>query len=219
MISAPQYSIFFLWRYFGCARSRLDDVALWIHACITSWNVGMVLSELVVWDLFSMNWDLGSGRFMKLGVFVHESSQLLAFWIPWAWFSPSSLVQTYHFFSLSMMLVSFLLDMTLWQLDLGFCNIWTQFYWPKMSGVINGTAPNPVRLVEMCEQLGDVLGRPSWLPVPDFALKAVLGEGASVVRTSACPLSLFFVHIAHWWNTLVEFIAGFGRTKGASYQS
>lgn len=50
------------------------------------------------------------------------------------------------------------------------------------SGVINGTAPNPVRLGEMCDHLGKVMGRPSWLPVPDFALKAVLGEGASVVR-------------------------------------
>lgn len=53
-----------------------------------------------------------------------------------------------------------------------------------MSGVINGTAPNPVRFAEMCQHLGNVLGRPSWLPVPDFALKAVLGEGASVVRMS-----------------------------------
>ncbi|CAO2813480.1 unnamed protein product [Amaranthus hypochondriacus] len=52
---------------------------------------------------------------------------------------------------------------------------------PAYEGVINGTAPNPVRLGEMCDNLGNVLGRPSWLPVPDFALKAVLGEGASVV--------------------------------------
>nr|XP_016449373.1 PREDICTED: epimerase family protein SDR39U1 homolog, chloroplastic-like [Nicotiana tabacum] len=52
---------------------------------------------------------------------------------------------------------------------------------PSYKGVINGTAPNPVRLAEMCEQLGSVLGRPSWLPVPEIALKAVLGEGASVV--------------------------------------
>ncbi|KAE8008619.1 hypothetical protein FH972_005114 [Carpinus fangiana] len=52
---------------------------------------------------------------------------------------------------------------------------------PSYKGVINGTAPNPVRLTEMCEQLGNVMGRPSWLPVPDLALKAVLGEGASVV--------------------------------------
>ena len=56
------------------------------------------------------------------------------------------------------------------------------------SGVINGTAPNPVRLAEMCEHLGNVMGRPSWLPVPDFALKAVLGEGASVVRISSSLL-------------------------------
>ncbi|KAL3515094.1 hypothetical protein ACH5RR_021996 [Cinchona calisaya] len=52
---------------------------------------------------------------------------------------------------------------------------------PSYKGIINGTAPNPVKLGELCEQLGSVLGRPSWLPVPDIALKAVLGEGSSVV--------------------------------------
>ncbi|XP_066323058.1 epimerase family protein SDR39U1 homolog, chloroplastic isoform X1 [Miscanthus floridulus] len=52
---------------------------------------------------------------------------------------------------------------------------------PTYKGVINGTAPNPVRLSELCERLGRIVGRPSWLPVPEFALKAVLGEGASVV--------------------------------------
>lgn len=57
-------------------------------------------------------------------------------------------------------------------------------------GVINGTAPNPVKLAEMCKQLGEVMGRPSWLPVPDFALKAVLGEGACVVRQDNLPPKL-----------------------------
>ncbi|KAK9164390.1 hypothetical protein Syun_005292 [Stephania yunnanensis] len=57
---------------------------------------------------------------------------------------------------------------------------------PSYRGVINGTAPNPIRLKEMCEQLGHVMGRPSWLPVPEFALKAVLGEGASIVRFILC---------------------------------
>ncbi|KAH7422561.1 hypothetical protein KP509_12G014400 [Ceratopteris richardii] len=48
-------------------------------------------------------------------------------------------------------------------------------------GVINGTAPNPVRFSEMCDQLGAALGRPSWLPVPAFMLQALLGEGAQLV--------------------------------------
>lgn len=52
---------------------------------------------------------------------------------------------------------------------------------PDYSGVYNGTAPNPVRMSELCSQLGSVLGRPSWLPVPDFALQTLLGEGAGVV--------------------------------------
>ncbi|HEY9750534.1 MAG TPA: TIGR01777 family oxidoreductase [Allocoleopsis sp.] len=51
----------------------------------------------------------------------------------------------------------------------------------NMQGVYNGTAPNPVRMGEFCQALGEVLNRPSWLPVPDFALEALLGDGAKVV--------------------------------------
>ncbi|HAX75467.1 MAG TPA: TIGR01777 family protein, partial [Cyanobacteria bacterium UBA11372] len=50
-----------------------------------------------------------------------------------------------------------------------------------MEGVFNGTAPNPVRMTEFCQTLGQVLNRPSWLPVPDFALELLLGDGAKVV--------------------------------------
>lgn len=50
-----------------------------------------------------------------------------------------------------------------------------------IEGVLNATAPNPVRMSEFCQALGDVLNRPSWLPVPSFALEALLGEGAMVV--------------------------------------
>lgn len=49
------------------------------------------------------------------------------------------------------------------------------------NGVYNGTAPQPVRMGEMCDALGRILGRPSWLPVPEFALQTLLGEGAIVV--------------------------------------
>ncbi|MGF1516390.1 MAG: TIGR01777 family oxidoreductase [Nodosilinea sp.] len=52
---------------------------------------------------------------------------------------------------------------------------------PQMAGIYNGTAPNPVRMDEFCKSLGKVLNRPSWLPVPDFVLETILGDGAQVV--------------------------------------
>lgn len=52
---------------------------------------------------------------------------------------------------------------------------------PQVEGVLNATAPNPVRMNELCETLGSVLQRPSWLPVPSFALELLLGDGAKVV--------------------------------------
>lgn len=48
-------------------------------------------------------------------------------------------------------------------------------------GVYNGTAPKPVRMTELAHTLGERLKRPSWLPVPGFALEALLGDGAMVV--------------------------------------
>ena len=51
----------------------------------------------------------------------------------------------------------------------------------QMEGVFNATAPNPVRMAEMTTALGQVMNRPSWLPVPSFALEAMLGDGAKVV--------------------------------------
>ncbi|QKD83540.1 TIGR01777 family protein [Thermoleptolyngbya sichuanensis A183] len=51
----------------------------------------------------------------------------------------------------------------------------------SLSGVYNATAPNPVRMAEFCQTLGQVMGRPSWLPVPAFALEALLGDAAQVV--------------------------------------
>lgn len=48
------------------------------------------------------------------------------------------------------------------------------------TGVYNGTAPKPVTMAQLCSELGSVMGRPSWLPVPDFALNTLLLEGAQV---------------------------------------
>jgi uncharacterized protein len=36
-------------------------------------------------------------------------------------------------------------------------------------------------MTDFAQILGTVMNRPSWLPVPNFALEALLGEGAMVV--------------------------------------
>ncbi len=51
----------------------------------------------------------------------------------------------------------------------------------QMQGVYNATAPHPVTMQDFAQTLGTVMSRPSWLPVPNFALEALLGEGAIVV--------------------------------------
>ena len=49
------------------------------------------------------------------------------------------------------------------------------------SGVVNGVAPNPVRMSEFSNSLGKSLGRPSLIAVPGPILKLLLGDGARVV--------------------------------------
>lgn len=53
----------------------------------------------------------------------------------------------------------------------------------NVSGPVNAVAPGPVTMKEFCKTLGKVLGRPSWLPVPAFALRLAFGELASFMTT------------------------------------
>ncbi|MBS1903666.1 MAG: TIGR01777 family oxidoreductase [Bacteroidetes bacterium] len=46
----------------------------------------------------------------------------------------------------------------------------------KISGAVNGTAPNPVTNKEFVKALGKALSRPSFMPLPSFAVKLLLGE-------------------------------------------
>jgi len=51
----------------------------------------------------------------------------------------------------------------------------------NIKGPVNGVSPDAVTMKTFARELGRVLGRPSWLPVPSFVLKALLGEMASLV--------------------------------------
>lgn len=54
-----------------------------------------------------------------------------------------------------------------------------------LSGPVNLTGPDPVTNADITRAMGTVLGRPTILPVPAFALKTVLGEFSSEVLGSA----------------------------------
>jgi hypothetical protein len=55
----------------------------------------------------------------------------------------------------------------------------------RLEGVYNGVAPNPVRNRPMIEAIGEVLNKPVFLPnVPEFVMKLMLGEMASIVLSS-----------------------------------
>jgi len=54
---------------------------------------------------------------------------------------------------------------------------------PDISGPINAVAPEAVTMNRFCEVLGRILHRPSWLPVPGFALRMALGELGTLMTT------------------------------------
>jgi uncharacterized protein len=52
---------------------------------------------------------------------------------------------------------------------------------PRLSGPVNFVAPDPLTMRAFARILGGVLHRPSWLPVPAFALRLLLGEMSVIV--------------------------------------
>ena len=79
-------------------------------------------------------------------------------------------------------------------------------------GALNAVAPNPIRNVELTRALGKVLHRPTIFPVPQAALKVVLGEGAYIAsqgqrvvpqRTLACGYRFKFTELE---NALVDLL-------------
>jgi hypothetical protein len=50
---------------------------------------------------------------------------------------------------------------------------------PEVEGPLNTVAPHPVPQARFADALGEVLGRPTVVPAPAFAIKAALGEMGS----------------------------------------
>lgn len=54
----------------------------------------------------------------------------------------------------------------------------------KLMGVFNATSPHPVTNYTFTKALGKVLSKPTVLPLPEFVLKLLFGEGATVLTGS-----------------------------------
>lgn len=67
----------------------------------------------------------------------------------------------------------------------------------EVSGVINFTSPNPVTMNYFAYQLGKSLNRPSFLKVPEFALKLILGESSDVILASQRVYPTAAEHLAY----------------------
>jgi uncharacterized protein (TIGR01777 family) len=67
--------------------------------------------------------------------------------------------------------------------DLCAAMIWVTEH-QELKGPVNFCAPNPVRNKEMTKIIGRILGRPTFIPTPAFAIRMVMGELASALLSS-----------------------------------
>jgi uncharacterized protein len=70
----------------------------------------------------------------------------------------------------------------------------------RYSGAVNLTAPDPVTNTEVTKAMGSVLGRPTLLPVPAFALKVALGEFSEDVLGSQRVVPTVLSANGFTWN-------------------
>ena len=59
----------------------------------------------------------------------------------------------------------------------------------EAEGPYNLAGPTPSRLKDFCRDLGRVMGRPSWAPLPGFLLRALMGEMADELLLTSQKIS------------------------------
>jgi uncharacterized protein len=76
----------------------------------------------------------------------------------------------------------------------------------NVDGVLNATAPEPVRNDSFGRTVAKALHRPHWLPVPESALKLMFGDMSSLIltgqrvqpeRTNACGYTFRYAELEH----------------------
>jgi uncharacterized protein len=79
----------------------------------------------------------------------------------------------------------------------------------RVSGPVNLAAPNAVTFGEAAKLIARTLHRPSWIPAPAFALRALFGEGATPMLTGqrAVPARLSALGFSFRYPTLAEALA------------
>jgi hypothetical protein len=70
----------------------------------------------------------------------------------------------------------------------------------RWSGPINASAPIPASNRDFSKTLGKALGRPSFSPVPAFALKAMYGEMAQIVLTGQNAIPAKATELGYKWR-------------------
>lgn len=82
-----------------------------------------------------------------------------------------------------------------------------------VTGILNGTAPNPVIYEDFSNELAQILWRPNFLRMPEFALRLLLGReraafvcgGVQVVPTRALELGFKFTY-THISDALMQLV-------------
>jgi uncharacterized protein len=79
----------------------------------------------------------------------------------------------------------------------------------NMRNAFNASSPNPVRLKEFCSILGRLLHKPSFMPVPAFALKLLFGEVSELILSGrrALPKKLLELGYRFRYSDVKEALA------------